>query len=81
MHDYLDGLINVAQGNPNLYFINPAGIIFGENVQLNVPNAFIGTTATSLGFDNGWLDVVGTSDFSALVGEPSQFAFNVPVAF
>ncbi|AFY38249.1 filamentous hemagglutinin family outer membrane protein [[Leptolyngbya] sp. PCC 7376] len=73
---FIDGLIGVAQGNPDLYFINPAGLIFGKNAQLNVPSAFVGTTATALGFDNGWLNVVGSSDFANLVGEPSLFSFN-----
>ncbi|AFY38246.1 filamentous hemagglutinin family outer membrane protein [[Leptolyngbya] sp. PCC 7376] len=73
---YIDGLIGVLNGNPNLYFINPAGIIFGENIQLNVPNDFVATTATGLGFGNSWLNAVGNSDFANLVGEPTQFSFN-----
>ena len=73
----IDGLIGVSRGNPNLYFINPAGIIFGENAQLNVPGDFIATTSTALGFENDWLNAIGSSDFASLVGEPIQFAFNV----
>ena len=72
----IDGSIGVLTGNPNLYFVNPAGIIFGENAQLNIANDFIATTSSAIGFDNGWLNVVGSSDFSNLVGEPSAFAFN-----
>ncbi|MGC1396266.1 MAG: filamentous hemagglutinin N-terminal domain-containing protein, partial [Coleofasciculaceae cyanobacterium] len=33
----INGLIQVTGGNSNLYLMNPAGIIFGQNASLNIP--------------------------------------------
>jgi filamentous hemagglutinin family protein len=72
----INGLIRVTGGNSNLFLMNPAGIIFGANAQLNVPADFTATTATRVGFgNNNWFDAVGTNNYSALVGTPSAFAF------
>ena len=48
---FIDGTIQTLQGNPNLYFVNPAGIIFGENATLNVLGDFVASSATAIGFD------------------------------
>jgi len=72
----IDGLIQVTGGNPNLYLMNPAGIVFGPNASLNLPAAFTATTADRIGFGNGhWFNALGSNDFNTLVGPPNQFAF------
>jgi large exoprotein involved in heme utilization and adhesion len=59
----INGLIQVTGGTPNLYLMNPAGIVFGENAQLNVPADFIATTATGIGFgDNLWFNAFGDNN-------------------
>ncbi|MFP5274551.1 two-partner secretion domain-containing protein, partial [Coleofasciculus sp.] len=74
----INGLIQVTGGNPNLYLMNPAGIIFGADARLNVPGDFIATTATGIGFGNGnWFNAIGGNDYQNLVGTPNQFAFDV----
>lgn len=45
----INGLIQVTGGNSHLFLMNPAGIIFGQNAQLNVPASFTATTATGIG--------------------------------
>ncbi len=73
----INGLIQVTGGNPNLYLMNPAGMIFGASSRLNVPADFIATTATGMGFgDNRWFNAVGENAYQNLVGTPNQFAFD-----
>ncbi|MCT7965325.1 CHAT domain-containing protein [Laspinema sp. D1] len=73
----INGLIQLTGGNSNLYLMNPAGILFGPNAQLNVPADFFATTATGIGFSEGnWFNAVGDNSWSNLIGTPSQFAFS-----
>ncbi len=74
----INGLIQVTGGNSNLFLMNPAGIVFGSNAQLNLPAAFTATTATGIGFDdNNWFNAFGYNNYQNLTGTPSQFAFDL----
>ncbi|MEG4248873.1 CHAT domain-containing protein [Microcoleus sp. Pol10D4] len=72
----INGLISVSGGNSNLFLMNPAGIVFGQNARLNVPGSFFATTATGIGFGDNWFNSAGINDYKALVGNPNQFNFN-----
>ena len=64
----INGLLQVTGCNSNLYLMNPAGIIFGADAQLNVPADFFATTATSLGFgDNNCFNAFGDNDYLNLI--------------
>ncbi|MCT7972646.1 CHAT domain-containing protein [Laspinema olomoucense] len=74
---YINGLIQISGGPSNLFLMNPAGILFGPNAQLNLPGDLTVTTATGIGFGNHWFNATGDNNWANLVGTPSQFAFNL----
>ncbi|MEH2248946.1 S-layer family protein [Nostoc sp.] len=72
---HIDGVIQtINSSNPvSLFLLNPSGIIFGVNAQLNVGGSFIGTTANSIKFADG-------AEFSAIGSQAAPLlSINVPV--
>lgn len=72
----IDGLLQSTIGNANFYFINPAGVMFGANAQIDVPAAFYMSTADTLKFADG--SQFSATNFAAntlSIAEPTSFGF------
>jgi large exoprotein involved in heme utilization and adhesion len=67
--------LTAANGAPNFYFINPAGVTFSAGASINVPGAFHVSTANYLKFPDGnlYIDTTVASTFSS--AEPAAFGF------
>ena len=64
-------------GNANLFFINPNGIIFGENASLDVGGSFVASTADAIQFgDRGFFSATEPETPPLLTVKPSAFFFN-----
>lgn len=72
----IDGLLKITGSSADLYLVNPAGLIFGPNARLDLGGSFTATTATHLGNDTQWLEVLDDPDYSTLVTAPSHFGFS-----
>jgi filamentous hemagglutinin family protein len=72
----IDGIIQV-NGNANLFVINPNGISFGANAQLQIGGSFLATTASAIQFDNqGVFSAVAPETPGLLTVHPSALLFN-----
>ena len=67
----IDGILR-ANGAANLFLINPAGIVLGENARLQLGGSFYGSTADSIIFPDG--------EFSATdLENPPLITINAPI--
>ena len=67
----IDGAIR-ANGSANLFLINPAGIVFGENARLDIGGSFYGSSASSILFEDGEFD-------AADLENPPLLTVNAPI--
>jgi filamentous hemagglutinin family protein len=71
------GTLGVSGGTANLFLLNPNGIIFGANAQLDVKSSFVATTATAIQFGNqGFFSSSAPDSPPLLTVNPSAFLFN-----
>ncbi|MFZ9740022.1 MAG: filamentous hemagglutinin N-terminal domain-containing protein, partial [Prochlorotrichaceae cyanobacterium] len=73
----IDGLLQVTGGTPNLYLMNPAGIIFGSGARLDLPASFTATTATGIDFNQKVFSAFQENDYSVLVNDPTSLIFAI----
>ncbi len=60
------------QGNANFFLINPKGIVFGPNARLDLRGSFLGSTADSIVFNNGF-------EFSSTNPQSPLLTVNIPL--
>lgn len=72
----IDGLLSSAITGANLYFVNPAGIMFGESAHLDISGSFHASTADYLKLgDKGRFDASFPENSVLTSAAPSAFGF------
>ena len=75
----IDGLLRSEVGAADLWLLNPAGIVFGPNAELDLPGAFHAGTGGELRFDDG-TSLPATGAVAVLsTAAPASFGFLGPV--
>jgi filamentous hemagglutinin family protein len=75
--ELLGTLGTLSSSSPNLFLINPNGIVFGKNASLDVQGSFVGTTANGLQFGNqGVFSATNPQAVPLLTINPSVLLFN-----
>jgi filamentous hemagglutinin family protein len=77
----IDGTLRSTIDGANLFFLNPHGVVFGQNAQLDVKGSFVVTSAHYIGlFDGNRFDTVNPSANDPLLSSaaPSAFGFLGP---
>ncbi len=73
----LGTLSTSGASNPNLFLINPQGIVFGQNARLQINGSFVATTANAVGFgEQGFFSASNPNNPALLTVNPSAFLFN-----
>lgn len=64
-------------GQPNLFFMNPAGVLIGPDAHLNLPGNLTVTTADAIGFEQGAFNATEPNNYATLNAAPTgEFVFN-----
>ncbi|MFN6455014.1 MAG: filamentous hemagglutinin N-terminal domain-containing protein [Nostoc sp. EfeVER01] len=75
--EILGKLGTLGSSNPNLFLINPNGIVFGKDASLDVQGSFVGTTANGVQFGNqGVFSATNPQAVPLLTINPSVLFFN-----
>ncbi|MBF0377887.1 MAG: filamentous hemagglutinin N-terminal domain-containing protein [Desulfamplus sp.] len=72
----IDGTLRSNVGKADFYFINPSGVVFGQNAKVDVPAAFHVSTSDELKFQDGAYFEASKSKQSTLTqASPEAFGF------
>ncbi|MFL5283099.1 MAG: filamentous hemagglutinin N-terminal domain-containing protein, partial [Rhodopila sp.] len=75
----IDGTVRSAMPGANVYLINPAGVVFGPNAQVNVSGSFHASSADYLRLQDGARFQATNPDASTLTAAPpAAFGFLSP---
>ena len=76
----IDGTLRSEIGHANFYFLNPWGVIFGANAQIDVPGGFHVGTGTELTFPDGNAYSARAEGSSLSIEPPEAFGFRTAKA-
>ncbi len=72
----INGLLKSTIGQADFYFLNPAGVVFGANAQIDVPSSFYLSSADELRFTDGSIYSASNPAASTLtIAQPEAFGF------
>ncbi len=74
----INGALHSQVGQANFYFINPSGVVFGANAQVDVPAAFHVSTIDNLHFSDGSHFTTSTPANSLSIASPDSFGLTAP---
>ncbi|MEL7359391.1 MAG: CHAT domain-containing protein [Cyanobacteria bacterium J06560_6] len=76
----INGQLSVeGAGQPNLYFMNPAGVLIGPEANVNLPGSLNVTTADAIGFDQAVFSATEENNYAALNAAPTgELVFSSP---
>ncbi|MEZ4527807.1 MAG: filamentous hemagglutinin N-terminal domain-containing protein [Desulfobacterales bacterium] len=75
----IDGLLRSQVGTADFFFINPSGVVFGPNAQVDVPAAFHVSTADEIRFADGNVFSASNPNASTLTAAlPESFGYLTP---
>ena len=73
----IDGMLRSTIDNANLFFLNPNGVFFGENAQVDVSGAFVVSTADYLKLQDGVeVPVSAVAVDTLMTAPPAAFGFS-----
>ena len=67
----INGILR-TQGGANFFLVNPNGIVFGKNAQLDIGGSFVATTGKSIQFEDG-------TEFASSAEEKPILTVSVPI--
>ena len=76
----VNGTLQVSGSDADLYLMNPAGILFGPQVQLNLRGGITGTTANGIDFATERFIAGESADYDSFVGTPTSLIFTEATA-
>ncbi|MCP4702663.1 MAG: filamentous hemagglutinin N-terminal domain-containing protein [Gammaproteobacteria bacterium] len=73
---HVDGTLGVAIPGADVYFLNPAGVLFGPNARLNLPGSLYVSTADTLYLgETGRFDAARPQQSTLTTAPPTAFGF------
>ncbi len=78
----IDGTLKVSGSSADLFLLNPHGVVFGPNAQLDLNGSFTATTADRIQVGDQWVDLLeeGVTAQTAVAGSVEALEFSADAA-